>query len=54
MRHGGEDRVIFGSNSPEREFLAPLLMARHAEIADSQRRAYLHDNALAFLGEASA
>ncbi len=54
MQHGGEDRVIFGSNSPEREFLAPLLMAQHAEITDAQRRAYLHDNALAFLGEASA
>lgn len=51
MEHGGEDRVIFGSNSPEREFLAPLLMAQHAELTDEQRRGYLHDNALAFLGE---
>lgn len=51
MERGGEDRIIFGSNSPEREFLAPLLMAKHAEITDGQRRAYLRDNALAFLGE---
>ncbi|MGI5816689.1 MAG: amidohydrolase family protein [Armatimonadota bacterium] len=51
MERGGEDRVIFGSNSPDREFLAPLLMARHAEITDEQRRAYLRGNALAFLGE---
>jgi len=54
MERGGEDRVIFGSNSPEREFLAPLLMAQHAELTDEQRRGYLHDNALAFLGEGAA
>jgi predicted TIM-barrel fold metal-dependent hydrolase len=53
MERGGEDRVIFGSNSPEREFLAPLLMAEHAEITDEQRAAYLRGNALAFLGESA-
>lgn len=51
MAHCGEDRVMFGSDSPVREFLPPLLMARHAEITDEQRRRYLRENALAFLGE---
>ena len=51
MERGGDDRVIFGSNSPERELLAPLMMARHAELTDAQRRGYLRDNALTFLGE---
>ena len=51
MEHGGEDRVIFGSHSPEREILAPLMMARHAELSDAQRDRYLRGNALAFLGE---
>lgn len=51
MERGGDDRVIFGSNSPEREILAPLLMARHAELTDEQRAGYLRNNALAFLGE---
>lgn len=51
MQRGGEDRVLFGSNAPDREPLAPLMMARHAELSDRQRRAYLSNNALAFLGE---
>lgn len=51
MERGGEDRVIFGSNSPEREILAPLMMMRHAELTDDQRDLYLRGNALAFLGE---
>ncbi|MGC9316952.1 MAG: amidohydrolase family protein [Armatimonadota bacterium] len=51
MQQCGEGRVMFGSDSPMREFLPPLLMARHAEITDEQRRRYLHDNAFAFVGE---
>ncbi len=51
MERGGEEQVLFGSNSPDREFLAPLLMARHAEITERQRQGYLRDNALRFLGE---
>ena len=51
IEFGGEHRPIFGSNSPDRAFEAPLLVAQHAEISDAQRAKYLRGNALAFLGE---
>jgi len=51
MRLGGEHKVMFGSNSPQRYFESPLLMAEHADLTSEQRRRYYRDNALAFLGE---
>ena len=50
MRLGGEHKVMFGSNSPQRYFESPLLMAEHADLSDQQRQRYLRENALAFLG----
>ncbi len=51
VQFSGDHRAIFGSDSPMRSFESPLLMAEHAEISDEQRRRYLRDNALAFVGE---
>ena len=51
LEFGGDHRALFGSDSPARSFEAPLLMAQHAEITEDQRRRYLRDNALAFVGE---
>jgi len=51
MAMGGAHKVMFGSNSPQRYFESPLLMAEHAELTEEQRAAYLRENALAFLGE---
>jgi len=51
MAMGGEHKVMFGSNSPQRYFESPLLMAEHADLTEEQRTGYLRNNALAFLGE---
>ncbi|MCD6361212.1 MAG: amidohydrolase family protein [Armatimonadetes bacterium] len=51
LMSAGPGRVVFGSNSPERYFESPLLMARYADISDESRADYLHNNALRFLGE---
>ncbi len=51
LKFGGDHRVIFGTDSPMRSFESPLLMAQYAEISEYQRARYLHDNALAFVGE---
>ena len=47
----GPTQVLFGSDSPERYFDSPLLMARHAEMNEDAKGDYLRNNALAFLGE---
>jgi predicted TIM-barrel fold metal-dependent hydrolase len=54
MQMGGEGKVMFGSNSPQRYFESPLLMAEHADLTEQQRRRYLRENALAFLGESGS
>lgn len=47
----GPRQVVFGSNSPERYFESPLLMAQYAEMSEDARQDYLRNNALGFLGE---
>jgi len=47
----GPRQVVFGSNSPERYFESPLLMAQYAEMSGAARGDYLRNNALRFLGE---
>ena len=47
----GPKQVAFGSDSPERYFDSPLLMAQYAEMSEDAKRDYLRNNALAFLGE---
>lgn len=51
IEHCGEERLIFGSDAPVKCPESPLLVAEHAGITDEQRRRYLRDNALAFVGE---
>ncbi len=51
LMSAGRGQVLFGSNSPERYFESPLMMAQYAEMSEEQKADYLRNNALTFLGE---
>jgi len=50
-RGGGEERVVFGSNAPERYFESALNMLQAAELSADQRQAISGGNLRRFLGE---
>jgi len=50
---GGFDKLVFGSNSPDRYFGAAYLMGVHADFTEKQREGFFAGNVLRFLGKAA-
>jgi len=50
-RDGGEERVVFGSNAPERYFESALNILQAADLSVDQRKAISGGNLRRFLGE---